>query len=108
MNQITNPVLPTNIQSLTGLQYMQKILPNLIGILFVVGSVVFFFMMLLGAIQWISSGGDKVKIEAARGKITAALIGLVIMFSVYALVKILETFFGVSILTLDIGPLIIQ
>ncbi|MBL7036901.1 hypothetical protein ISR94_03660, partial [Candidatus Microgenomates bacterium] len=47
-------------------------------------------------------------IEGARGRITSALVGVVILFSTFALIKIVETFFGIDILTIDIGPLVIQ
>lgn len=65
-------------------------------------------MLLLGAITWIGSGGDKAAIEGARGRITQALIGIVVLFSVFAIIKLIEGLFGIKILTLDIGPLIIK
>jgi hypothetical protein len=39
----------------------------------------------MGAISWITSGGDKGKIEDARNKITAAVIGILILASAWAL-----------------------
>ena len=83
-------------------------LPNIIGLIFIVGIIIFFFMLLMGAVQWISSGGDKGKLESARGRLTSAIIGIVILLSVFAIMQLIQTFFGVSILTLDIGPLIIR
>jgi hypothetical protein len=105
---ITNPVLPTSLQNMSGLEYLQKMLPNIIGLIFIVGIIIFFFMLLMGAVQWISSGGDKGKLESARGRLTSAIIGIVILLSVFAIMQLIQTFFGVSILTLDIGPLIIR
>jgi hypothetical protein len=103
-----NPVLPDQLQHMSGIQYLQKMLPNLIGLAFIIGCIIFFFMLLMGAIQWISSGGDKGKLESARGRITSAIIGIVILLSVFAIMKLVEIFFGINILTLDIGSLIIQ
>lgn len=88
--------------------FFQKLLPALVGLGFLVGVILFFFVMLLGAIQWIISGGDKAAVEGARGKIMNAIIGLVILFSLLAVVKLIENFFGINILTLDIGPLKIE
>lgn len=73
-----------------------------------IGALIFFFMMIFGAIQWISSGGDKAALESARGKLTGAIIGFAILLAVFALIKVIEGFFGVNILILDIGPLQIQ
>lgn len=103
-----NPILGKNLQGLSGLEFFQKLLPALVGLGFLVGVILFFFVMLLGAIQWIISGGDKAAVEGARGKIMNAIIGLVILFSLLAVVKLIENFFGINILTLDIGPLKIE
>jgi len=84
------------------------ILPNLIGLIFVFGMIIFLFMLIWGAVSWISSGGDKAHIENARGRITSALVGLVILFSTFAVIKLIEVFFGINILSIDIGPLVIQ
>lgn len=74
----------------------------------IIGAVIFFFMFLTGAIAWISSGGDKQSLETAKGKITSALTGLVILLASFAIIRFVEEFFGISILTLDISSLVIQ
>jgi len=110
-SEITNPALGDNLGALLKadpMWFFQKIIPNLITLAFTVAILIFFFMLITGAIQWISSGGDKQGLEGARGKLSNALIGLVILLSMFALMKLIETFFGVSILTLDIGALKIK
>ena len=102
-----NPLLG-DLSKLSGLEFFQKLIPALVGLGFLIGTIVFFFVMLLGAIQWIISGGDKAAIEGARGKIMNAIIGLVVLFSLLAIVKLIENFFGIDILALDIGPLKIE
>lgn len=64
-------------------------------------------MLTTGAISWIASGGDKQSLETAKSKITNALVGIIILFSAFAVVKFIESFFGISILTLDIDALVI-
>ncbi len=110
---INNPVLNGMFQGLVssptgGGTFLSLVVPKLITMTLVVGSVIFFFMLTIGAIQWIASGGDKGAIESARGKITNALIGIIILFSVYAIIRFIEVFFGITLLTLDIGTLVIQ
>ncbi len=104
---ITNPAIG-DLGKNTGVSFFQQLLPTLIGLMLTVGAIVFFFMILFGAIQWILSGGDKASVEAARGRITQALIGIIVLFSVFAIIKLVENFFGISILTLDIGQLKIK
>ena len=108
--QITNPALGGLNQSAgqDGLGFFSALLPAIVSLLFVIGSIIFFFMLAIGAIQWISSAGDKGALEGARGRIVNALTGIIILFSAYAIVTLVENFFGISILTLDIGSLTIQ
>lgn len=107
-----NPVLGETLKNMllgdSSSAFLNLFLPNFIKILFIIGVIIFIFMIILGAIAWISSGGDKTAIENARNKITNALIGIFILFSVFALFAIVETFFGVNILSIDIAPLIIR
>ncbi len=109
LDQINNPALGNlgGIQG-GGLGFFQKLIPSLIGLAFAAGVIIFFFMLLTGALQWIVSGGDKGNLEAARGRITSALVGIIVLFSIFAIIKLVENFFGIHILTLDIGPLIIK
>ncbi|HJY98836.1 MAG TPA: hypothetical protein VJ227_03925 [Patescibacteria group bacterium] len=108
--RLTNPVLPGQIGNpgTGGGNFFSKALPAGISMAFLVGAIVFFAMLIFGAIQWISSGGDKQALEGARGKISNALIGIIILFAAFAIIRVLETFFHISILTLDIQSLIIQ
>lgn len=91
-----------------GSAFLNLILPSFIGMIFVVGIVSFMFIFLVGAVSWILSGGDKAHVESAKAKITNALIGIVLLFSSIAVVKLVEFFFGIDILLIDIGPLVIQ
>lgn len=63
----------------------------------IIAGIVFFFMLVIGGIRWILSGGDKGQTEAARNQITAALVGLVIVFAAWAIANLLGTFFGIGV-----------
>lgn len=79
---------------------LPTIIQRAIGIVLVVAAVIFFFVLVIGGIKWILSGGDKAQTESARNQITAALVGLVIVFAAWAIIKLIESFFGVGILNL--------
>ena len=81
----------------------EKLIPMLIKLLLIVAALVFFFMLVLGGIKWILSGGDKGKTEEARNQITSALVGLVIVFSAWAIAGLIKAFFGVDILNLNLN-----
>lgn len=78
------------------------IVSALIRLAVVIAAIVFFFILVIGGIRWIASGGDKAQTEAARNQITAALVGLVIVFAAWAIVALINTFFHVNIFSLSI------
>lgn len=103
--QITNPVLGPQIQGKSGLAFFQGLIPSLIGIMFVVTILIFVYEVITGAINLINSGGDKASLETARNKIMHAIVGLVVLLSLLAIIKVVEFFFGINILQINLGPL---
>jgi hypothetical protein len=67
----------------------------------IVAGLAFLVYFLVGGLQWLTSGGDKIALESARGKITNALIGLVIIVSSFAVIKIVEVVLGIDITDLN-------
>lgn len=77
---------------------LEKIIQWGISALFVVITITSLIFFIWGGIQWITSGGDKTKIEAARKRIVYAVIGLIIAFSSYFIISLVGNFFGVKLL----------
>jgi len=71
-----------------------------IGVMTVVAFIWFIFVLFTGAIGWLSSGGDKVKLQEAQKKITTGLIGLIIVISAIFLIKLIGNMFDIDILDL--------
>lgn len=90
--------LASKVSSLT----IGSIIAGLLKLALVVAAIVFFFILVIGGIRWIISGGDKGQTEQARAQITAALVGLVIVFAAWAIAGLIGTFFGVNIFNLQI------
>ena len=88
---------PSSIPS-GGLDLVGKIFRNSYTILLIATVVLSLVFIVLGAISWITSGGDKAKLDAARKKITWAIIGLVIAFASFLIVGILGYLFNVNLL----------
>jgi hypothetical protein len=84
---------------------IQGMISGAVKLVMIVAALVFFFLLIVGGIQWMTSGGDKAATESARGRITAALIGLVIVFSAWAIATLLQALFGVDIFNLVIPSL---
>lgn len=71
---------------------------NIIGFLTAVAIIWFIFQFLLGAIGWISAGGDKGKLEQARSKLANAFVGIIIVFTALVLVSAVGALLGINIL----------
>ena len=57
---------------------------------FAIAGLAALFYMLLGAFAWVTSGGDKDAITAAREKIQAAVVGMILLVAVLAVIWTLE------------------
>jgi hypothetical protein len=67
---------------------------NVLGLAITLAGVLFLIYLIWSGIEWILSGGEKAGVEAARNKITNALIGLVIVVAAWAIFSLLKTFLG--------------
>ncbi len=74
-----------------------KLLASVITIAFIVAVLLALLFLVVGGVRWILSGGDKEGTAKARGMITAAIVGLAIVFLSFIVIKILGTIFGFDI-----------
>ena len=76
-------------------QAFGTIISGIIGFLLVLATIWAFFQILIAGVNWISSGGDKGKLESAQQRITQGIIGLFIVFAAWGIFLILLRFFGI-------------
>ncbi len=98
---IPSAVMAENLvpNDIAGTTNIVAIVRGIIEFILVIAFVLAFIMLLVGGIRWILAGGDEKAVGSARNTITAALIGLVIILAAYALIRVVETFFKINILT---------
>jgi hypothetical protein len=84
----------SNLENLT----INGMVSGAISLVLIIVSLVFFFILVIGGLKWITSGGDEKKVATARAEITNALIGLVIVFAAWAIMKLIGSLFGIDIL----------
>jgi hypothetical protein len=75
-----------------------KLVSGALGIILVIAVLATFVFLIIAGLRWITSGGDKAAVETAQKQIQAAILGLFIVFAAWALMLIVEQFFGISIL----------
>ncbi len=80
-------------QSLTG-----KFISSMITTITIAGSLAFVIYFFIGALTWITAGGDKTKIGAAQSQMTQGAIGLIALVSSYFIIGIIGAVLGLDIL----------
>ena len=74
-----------------------KIVSNLLAIITIIAGVGFLFYFILGAVNWITSGGDAQKAATARNTILNAVIGLVITVIAYPAILLIAKLVGIPL-----------
>lgn len=75
---------------------LATLIPALVNLALIFAVVIFFFMFITGGIKWITAGGSKESIDSAQKTLSAAVIGLVIIFSAWAIKSLVYNFFGLG------------
>jgi len=86
----------------TGFKYADSdvgaIFGDFLSYAYVFAGLLLLVMLISGGIGLMTSGGNPDKMKAGYGRITSALIGFLIVFVSYIVMKIVETVLGVTIL----------
>jgi hypothetical protein len=95
---ICNPVLKnceTEIQQ-RPTAYINDVIQSLISVFFIFGLIYFIYHFVLSGYSMVSSMGDPKKYEAAQHALLYSLIGIAIIFSVFALLRLVGYLFGID------------
>lgn len=84
---------PAGVPNL-GLSTGQNLLQAALTIVFTIGIVMAIAFIIYAGVQWGMSGGDKQKLQQARGRITFAIIGLVVILASFLIVRVVFTLLG--------------
>ncbi|HVF69067.1 MAG TPA: pilin [Xanthomonadales bacterium] len=74
-----------------------NIVSTIVTVLLIAAVLIALFFLIWGGIRWITSGGDKGKVDEARKHIVAAIIGLIIAFLAYFFLQLVLGFFGLQL-----------
>lgn len=73
---------------------LEPLFQNVVTALIAFAGVALFIVLLVGGFKYLFAGGDQKKIEAARGTLTNAVIGLVVIVLAYLILKTISVFTG--------------
>lgn len=72
---------------------LRDLVGTFIPTIFILAIVVAVFYLIWGGFKWLTSGGDKAAVQAAREHIVAAIVGLVLIFVSYVVMNLIMNFF---------------
>lgn len=89
--KITNAGIPSG-----GYLTLSNAISVFLSLLIIAAILLSLLFLILGGFDWITSGGDKQKLQSARHKIVFAIIGLVIVFLAFFVVNVVSNLFGLG------------
>lgn len=90
---------PVNGASNTGVASLSCIwivLQNIINASLVLAGIIAVFLIVFSGVQYVTSGGDKEKVDNARKRLTYAIIGLIFIFMSFLIINFIAQFTGVD------------
>jgi hypothetical protein len=99
MAVISNPVIPGYTSVLDPKTYFNSVLSAVISIFFIVGVVYFIWHIVFAGYHLISSEGDPKRWQSGKDEIIYAVVGLFAILSVFAIIRLIGTIFGITSLS---------
>ncbi len=90
------------VQGVATIRCLEPMFANVVTSLVSLGAVALFIMLLVGGFNFLFSAGDQKKLEAARGTVTSAVVGLVIMSLAFLIIKTISVFTNVDVTSFTI------
>jgi len=78
---------------------LQTLFTNVVGVIIALAGVALFIMFVVAGFSFLFSGGDPKKLEQARGTLTNAIIGLVVIVAAYLILRLIGAFSGYANIT---------
>ena len=94
----------SNLCHLNGSQ-LGPIIGAIVTFVLIIIAVIALFFLIYGGLRWVTSGGDKGKVDEARKTVIAAIVGLVIAFLSFFILSVVLGFFGLSLSNLSLPKL---
>lgn len=80
-----------------GLGTLEKILQVGLTLAIILALVLTIFFIIFSGIQWITSGGDKQKLQNARNRLTYAIVGLIVVLLAIFIIRLIGGLFNIGL-----------
>lgn len=101
--RVANPELSQLVSDanlvLTPEERFASLLGSLLSVVMTFSAILLLLYLVWGAVEWITSGGESAKLQAARNKMLHAIIGIIVLSSVIALFALVQYILNIEIFT---------
>ena len=94
-NSLIDPNCAASQQVTAPKAYFNSVIQAVIGIFFIVTVLYFMWFIFMAGFHYIENNGDQKMIETAKNQLQYGIMGLVIVFSVFAILKFIGIVFGI-------------
>lgn len=91
-----NSDIRTQVDPFFGAKKIGPVVVKFVDVAIVIGAIAVFLYLVLGGIEYITAGGDKVKTENAQKMITGAIMGLAILVLSWVIFGVIMRFLGID------------
>lgn len=96
-NQV-NPLFTTGSDQAQALSTPGGIISRVLLFAFPIAGLILFVMILWGGFEMLMGASDKKSLDAGKQRITAAIIGFLLLFVSFWIIRVVETVFGIKVL----------
>jgi len=94
--EITNPILTNQGITSNPNSYVDSVIQTFITLLIIVGVLYFVINFILAGFHMISSQGDPKKFEEAQKSLIYSILGITLVFIIFAILKLIGHIFGIT------------
>lgn len=89
-------------QDVAQISCLEPLFARVVTVVAALAGIIFFIMLIVGGFRYLFSAGDPKKAEAAKGTLTAAFLGLILIVSAFVILRLLSSFTGLDLTTFQI------
>jgi hypothetical protein len=79
------------------IQGFEYIFENIISVILALAGIVLFILLIMGGIKLITAGGEPPKIQEAKGTLTFAIAGIILIALSFLILRIISVITGVDV-----------
>ena len=88
-----------NAEQVAAVKCIEPLFQNVVTALVALAGVALFLILIVSGYTYLFAGGDMKKLEKAKGSMTGAFMGLVVIVAAYLIIRLVQEITGVTNLT---------